>query len=142
MHRLRRLLELTAPGDIPVDLQNSGGISLFIAHQRPAAFHDHDAAIPAGMHEFPFPLTLALDPRLDDGEVEGKTRLEQDMADAALRLLCCPAVEFLGALIPEEHPATRSRGLRLISTGNSSPSLRRPTSCSPTPIGRESGAEK
>src|SRR5436309_4590431 len=80
-------------------------MSVLIAHPSPAAFDEHDAAIPAGLHELAFPLACALELCLDGGEADGEARLEQTMADAALRLLGCPAVEFLSSPIPEEHPA-------------------------------------
>jgi hypothetical protein len=65
MHRLPRLLQVAAFGDIPVDLHNSAAVSLHIADQRLAAFNDHDPAISAGMYEFPFPALMLCEMRLD-----------------------------------------------------------------------------
>jgi hypothetical protein len=76
-----RLLQAAAFGDIPVDLQNSGGVSQHIAYQHLAAFNDHDTAISAGMHKFPFPAPLRFETRIDVSTTAGKVGLEQAMGD-------------------------------------------------------------
>ena len=52
-------------GDIPIDFQDGGGHSLVIAGQHLTAFDDHLSAIPAGVGEFSFPLTMLLQSVLD-----------------------------------------------------------------------------
>src|SRR2546429_572120 len=103
MYDVLGLLQVTALGDIPVDLQNSGGLPLFITDQHLAAFHDHTAPVASCMGEFPFPLPFVFEVRIDIGAATGKARLEQTMGDAALRLLYCPAIELLGSSVPGDH---------------------------------------
>ena len=84
-------------------------MSQHIADQRLAAFDDHEAAIATGMRQFPFPAPIPFEMRINIGKAGGKTRLEQAMGETTERLLGRPAVEFLRALIPEDH-TTRGCG--------------------------------
>ena len=103
MDDLRGLLQAATLGDVPIDLQHCCGMSQHIADQHLAAFDDHEAAIATGMRQFSFPASIPFEMRIDFGKAGGKTRLEQTMGETTERLLRRPAVEFLRALIPEDH---------------------------------------
>ena len=103
MDGLRSVLQAATLGDVPVDLQHRCGVPQHIADQHLATFDDHQAAIAAGMRQFPFPASIPFEVRINISKAGGKTRLEQAMAETTKRLLGRPAVEFLRSLIPEDH---------------------------------------
>ena len=72
MYGLCSLLQAAALGDVPVDLQHRCGVPRYIAYQHLAAFDDHEAAIVAGMRQFPFPTTIPFEVRINFGKAAGK----------------------------------------------------------------------
>ena len=91
--------------DIRVDHQLGLGIALRVAHERPAAFHDDFPAVPGHLAQFADPFPGGHHGLACFVQFGAKTGLrEQFVRIAAERLGRRPAVEPLGARVPEDDP--------------------------------------
>ena len=94
------LFQASPLGDVAVDLQDGGGISLFVMYQHLTTLDDDRTTIASCVHQFTLPATRTLKLGFHCCLADRETRLEQNVGYPSQRLVRGPAVELLRALIP------------------------------------------
>ena len=90
-------------GDVSIDDEDRFGLSLLVTHQRPAALdHDLSAVSPHLMH-FAFPLSVLNDCLARRIELRGTIFEKELFGVFANHFFSRPAVDFFGALVPEQN---------------------------------------
>src|SRR5260221_9320385 len=85
------LLQVTAFGDVAVNLQDRCRVASLVTHQYLAAFDDHLSPIAATMNQLTLPLSLLLKVHIEVLTWLRKARLEQGVCYLTSCLLFCPS---------------------------------------------------
>ncbi len=103
-------------GDVVIGLQDSDRLSALVLLQRPAARHGDLRSVSLRVDEFPLPATSAEQLRGNLFTWRRKNRVQELVSNLTERLLPDPAVQLLGATIPERndvvHTAYEDRVVR------------------------------